>query len=144
MPEVHVEDMLSRRLRALAKQAPKFAAQALNKEAIKAMRVSAQLVPVSPNGGTLRRSRKVHHAKPPELKAMLTYGTEYAIYVHEIPSPPAKSPKGRSARHHPPTQWKYLEQPIQEAAVGFRGRVATDIERRIKKWASRLDKGSKK
>jgi hypothetical protein len=39
------------------------------------------------------------------------YGTNYAVYVHEIPEPPDKSIGGRSARHRPPTKWKFLEDP---------------------------------
>ena len=48
------------------------------------------------------------------LRTRAGYNTSYAVYVHEIPPPPQKSPKGRSARHKPPTQWKYLSTPFDQ------------------------------
>lgn len=48
------------------------------------------------------------------------YGTDYALYVHEIPPPGGDSsglspvrPAVRTARHEPPTQWKFLELPAR-------------------------------
>jgi len=46
------------------------------------------------------------------IRTRAGYNTSYAVYVHEIPPPPQKSPKGRSARHKKPTQWKYLSTPF--------------------------------
>lgn len=48
----------------------------------------------------------------------------YAIYVHEIPPPPAKSsPGGRSATH-PIGGWKYVERPLVDALPGLAEQIA--------------------
>jgi len=72
---------------------------------------SLYLVPVEL--GNLRRSGYVAapKIKGKEVVVDVGYNTDYAVYVHEIPPPPQKSPKGRSATHIPPTQWKYLSDP---------------------------------
>ena len=49
--------------------------------------------------------------EPNKIIYRFGYATDYAVYVHEIPAPPDKSPKGRSARHKWPTKWKFLEDP---------------------------------
>lgn len=63
----------------------------------------------------------------------LGYKADYALYVHEIPSPPNKSRGGRSASHRPPTKWKYLEDPVKDASAGFVQRVAARIRRRFER-----------
>jgi spore germination protein YaaH len=137
---------VSKGLRKLAKQFPQWAAEALNEEAEETMTESKAMTPVSQRGrkvkgkkdrvgkpgGRLRRSGRVHHATPKDLIALLTYSTDYAVYVHEIPAPPAKSsPGGRSARHKSPTQWKYLETPVNERALKFDKRIASEIKRKL-------------
>jgi hypothetical protein len=98
------------------------AALALNLIAEETMTRSKELTPV--DTGVLKRSGKVSvHAKPRSLRAELTYGTEYAVYVHEIPPPPAKSPKGRSARHGV-GQWKFLETAVNATARTLAQRMA--------------------
>lgn len=63
----------------------------------------------------------------------LGYATDYAIYVHEIPPPEEGAPHPsqfkpgtRTARHKPPTTWKFLQRPAEAAwkniAIEFRGR----------------------
>lgn len=63
----------------------------------------------------------------------LGFGTNYAPFVHEIPPPDEGAPHPdqiepgtRTARHTPPTQWKFLQRPAQEAwgnvSIAFRGR----------------------
>ncbi len=63
----------------------------------------------------------------------LGFGTNYALFVHEIPPPDEGAPHPdqiepgtRTARHTPPTQWKFLQRPAQEAfgniSIAFRGR----------------------
>ena len=60
----------------------------------------------------------------------ISYGTKYALPVHEIPPPPAKSVGGRSATHAAPTQWKYLEQPFKAHSGNLAEWVAKDMARR--------------
>ncbi len=76
---------------------------------------TGELVPVD----TSDLARSWTGALPPEfypgkIVVRCGYGIYYAVYVHEIPAPPDKSPKGRSARHKPPTRDKFLEIPINE------------------------------
>lgn len=114
----------------LVKQFPQWAAQALNEEAEETMAASKELVPVK--HGRLKRSGRARHATPKHLKAWLTYSTDYALAVHEIPAPPAKSsPGGRSATHESPTQWKYLETAVNSRASMFSKRIASQIKRKL-------------
>ena len=100
------------------------AAMALNEVSDETMLDSKGHTPVSPGGGTLRNSGKVSiYAVAYRLKTWLTYGTRYALYVHEIPPPPQKSPGGRSARH-PHGEWKYLEHAVNRTARKMATRVA--------------------
>jgi hypothetical protein len=119
-------------LRKLARQFPQWAAQALNEEAEETMTKAKAITPVSPGGGRLRDSGRVWLATPKDLTALLTFSTDYAIYVHEIPAPPDKSKGGRSATHKPPTQWKYLETPVNALAPTFSQRIASKIQRKLK------------
>ena len=48
------------------------------------------------------------------LRTRAGFNTRYAVYVHEIPPPPQKSPRGRSAKHKKGKQWKYLSTPFDE------------------------------
>lgn len=84
------------------------------------------------SGGALRASGhvKLPEVEPGGITVELGFGgaaAPYAVYVHEIPPPPQKSPKGRSARHNPPTQWKYLETPLKAAVAGMLGRLANRV-----------------
>ena len=106
-----------------------FAAQALNEEALDTLADSVKLTPVREiRGGTLRQSAKISNpATLGKLEVDLTYGTEYALYVHEIPPPPMKSAKGRSATHNV-GQWKFLETAINNRAAKFNDQIAGKIK----------------
>jgi len=53
----------------------------------------------------------------------------YALCVHEVP-PPGEG-DGRTAYHLPPTQWKYLEQPLMETIDDFRVEFRRAVERLV-------------
>ena len=140
-----VVNTASKGLQKLAEQFPVWATQALNEEAEVTMTAAKKITPVSQRGravsgskdrkgkpgGRLRRSGRVIHATPFSMKALLVYGTDYAVYVHEIPAPPAKSPGGRHATHRSPTQWKFLETPVNERAPKFTQRIGSEIKRKL-------------
>ncbi len=81
------------------------------------MTESKLIVPV--DVGKLRSSGFVRQDSPTSV--ILGYGTDYALAVHEIPPPTAPAPDdppqwrpgSRTARHHWPTQWKFLEKPAR-------------------------------
>ena len=130
MAKTTVVNTVSTKLKQLASEVPQWAAQALNEEAEETMTEAKALTPVKT--GRLKRSGRVKLATPWELKALLTFGTKYALAVHEIPAPPAKSsPGGRSANHEPPTQWKYLETPVNARALTFAQRIGDEIKKKI-------------
>jgi hypothetical protein len=124
-----VINTLKPNLTALATKVPHLAAQALNEEAEEIMTRAKSITPV--DTGRLRRSGRVQHATPQHLIARMTFGTKYALAVHEIPAPPDKSSGGRSAHHDPPTSWKYLEIPLNHRAKTFAGRVGAAIYAKI-------------
>lgn len=103
-------------LKRLGKDAPNALAKALFKEGEQIMAKSKRLVPV--DTGALRASG---HVQPPvivgkKVSVTLGYGgaaAPYAVFVHEKP-----------ARHNPPTQWKYLETPLNEAIPTMARRLA--------------------
>jgi hypothetical protein len=104
------------------------------------MRESKRIVPVE--HGVLRSSGHVDQPKIKNMQASVTLGyggaaANYAIPVHEIPPPPKKSPGGRSARHSPPTQWKYLEQPFKAARRGMTQRLGRKIAADMRRGAVR-------
>ena len=121
---------VARNLRKLAAQVPIVSARALNFEAEETITDAVELTPV--DTGRLYRSAKVRpYASASDLVATLTYGTKYAIYVHEIPPPPDKSPKGRSAEH-PRGQWKFLETAVDRRASKFSANIAADIRKQLR------------
>lgn len=127
---------LNRNLRQLGSRMPQVIGKALFAEGEAIMAASKRLVPV--DTGALRSSGNVQLPKVDALKATITlsYGgaaAPYAVFVHEIPPPPTKSPKGRSARHLPPTQWKYLEQPFRAAQAGMAQRLASRVRREVER-----------
>jgi hypothetical protein len=82
---------------------------------------SQYLVPV--DTGALRSSGRVEEPvySGGQVVIAIKYGgaaAPYALYVHEVP-PPGDG-EGRTAYHLPPTQWKYLEQPLLETIDDFR------------------------
>lgn len=111
---------------AAGNDAPKFAGKALYEEAQEAFLLSQNVVPVE--FGTLRSSGVVH---PPvwsgtSAMAKITYGTDYAIYVHEIP-PNSGGRWGTGAKHAPPTAWKYLENPVKAYAKSMGPRMVQRV-----------------
>ena len=114
----------SPKLRAAVRQwlrdQPERLAGALFLEGEQIMAKSKRIVPVAT--GALRASGNV---QPPEVvgkrvRIVLGYGgaaAPYAVFVHERP-----------ATHAPPTQWKYLEQPMNEAIPGMARRIARRME----------------
>lgn len=105
-------------LTALADRATPAAVRALYQEAEAIMTASKGIVPV--DTGALRASG---HVELPETHAgvgvsvTLGYGTSYAVYVHE----------DVMLHHKPPTQAKFLERPMLEAAAGLEERLATAL-----------------
>lgn len=135
--EVQVEGLEAVRqvFEQLRLKTPHAVAAALNVEGEKIMTSSKQTyVPV--DTGALKASG---HVKPPEISGgeisvVLAYGgpaASYALWVHEIPPPPEKSWSGRSARHEPPTQWKYLETPAKAAIPGMDERLAAEMRKEL-------------
>ena len=92
---------------------------ALMEEAENVMGESKRRTPV--DTGNLRATG---HVKTPEVKrsgvtVTLAYGTEYAIYVHEIPA------------SHKTGQLKFLESAVKDNAKGMPGRLRARILDRI-------------
>ena len=69
------------------------------------MNDSARICPV--DTGFLRGSRYVNHPSmyEGEINLNMGYSAEYAFWVHELPK-----------YHKAPTQYKFLEQPLEQAA----------------------------
>lgn len=123
----------------LATKYPVYGAIALNEEARDTLDVSIDITPISPNGGTLRRSAFLSDATPMDLAVNVGYTVDYALAVHEIPPPPEKSsPGNRSARHKSPTRYKFLESVVDERADKFRARISGKIGRQVKKFGKAL------
>lgn len=87
--------------------------------------------------GELRDSAKVRGPFFPSKGSMEVWGSfgpavnprgsHYAIPVHEIPEPPAKSVGGRSA-HHEWGTWKYLQIPFLIRQAGMVGRIEAEFD----------------
>lgn len=112
---------LQRELKRRAREAPKALAGALFIEAERIMGKSKRIVPV--DKGALRASGHVQLPviKGKKVSVTLGYGgaaVRYAVIVHEKP-----------ARHNAPTQWKYLEKPLNEAIPGMGSRIARRLRR---------------
>ncbi len=109
---------------------------AVREEAERVMTISKRLVPV--RHGILRASGHVTVLEQRGLIiGRLGYGgaaSRYALPVHEIPPPPAKSVGGRSARHRAPTGWKYLERPVRAAERGLEGRLGRRLQDILESW----------
>ena len=107
---------VSDNLRRLAHAVPTQAAQALNVVAEETMTDAKERTPV--DTGTLRRSGKVHqHATPRRLAAELSFGTEYAVYVHE-----------HTERRHANGEAKFLENAVKFTSRFFEARIANEIK----------------
>lgn len=112
---------LARELKRRARKAPKALAGALFIEAEGIMGKSKRIVPV--DKGALRASGHVQTPQISGKKVSVTLGyggaaAPYAVFVHERP-----------ARHNAPTQWKFLEVPLNQAIPGMPGRIARRLRR---------------
>lgn len=100
---------------------PKAAAEALFEEALLIENASAREVPVE--HGTLLRSRKTTTGKLfGDDAVVISYGTNYAIYVHER----------TELRHASPTKAKFLEDPVNKAKDGWEERLAGRIQKKVR------------
>lgn len=112
---------LNARLLGAAAGAPKALATTLFLEA---HRILARSIRITPRDtGALRSTG---HVEPPKVtsrgaEVVLGYGgpaAPYAVYVHEI----------TTSYHEPPTQAKYLEQPVLEATRGLSQRLGLSLK----------------
>jgi hypothetical protein len=95
---------------------------------------SQYLVPV--DTGALRSSGRV---EAPVLEGFavvvsIKYGgaaAPYALWVHEVPPPEEAASGERTAYHLPPTQWKYLEQPLLDTIEDFKVEFRKTVERLV-------------
>ena len=110
-------DAIAAKLARIAAEAPQALGAELYREA---QDVIANALPITPIlTGALRRSG---HADEPEVtgsgvSVTLGFGGDaapYAVYVHE----------NLTARHAPPTQAKFLEDPLNAAVPGMADRIA--------------------
>lgn len=115
---------LKNQLDRLGRSGPEALGRALYREANQIMNVSKGIVPV--DTGTLKRSG---HVRLPEqtgntVTVTMGYGgaaSAYALVQHEE----------LSYYHKPPTQAKYLEQPLNEAASGMAQRIAGQLGKEL-------------
>ena len=108
-------DVVSARLTQLARRFPMAAAVALNEIAEEIMTDAKEHTPVET--GRLRASGKVSDmATPGKMEVRLTYGTEYAVHVHE-----------NLAARHPVGEAKFLERAIDRRA----GTLARDLAAKL-------------
>ena len=122
---------------AYSKRLQKLLRDAIAVETDKIAEQSQKLVPVSdprlPYTEYLKESmqKRVKKVGSSGYVGVITYHASYAAYVHEIPPPPKKSPKGRSARHAPPTRWKYLEIPVNRSRRWYAHNIQKYISSRL-------------
>lgn len=115
-------EQVSANLAHIASRFTSAAAAALNEIAEATMTDAKERTPV--DTGRLRASGKVEHAKPLALvgniQATLTFGTEYAVYVHE-----------RTQLRHAVGEAKFLERAVAKTAVTFAADIAAGIKSRL-------------
>jgi hypothetical protein len=93
---------------------------ALYQEGENAMGVSKQRTPVDTGDLKATGHVKLPIEKGGGVMVELAYGTDYAIYVHEILS-----------ASHPTGQAKYLQSAVEEAAPGMGGRLKERVLDRL-------------
>lgn len=116
------KDAFARFLRETPGVVQKDVEAALMEEGENVMGVSVRRTPV--DQGPLRASA---HVKTPVTKGgkttvTLAYGTDYAVYVHEI-----------TTSHHPSGQAKFLQSAVEENAKGMSDRMRRRVLARIGK-----------
>lgn len=111
MTTIYIDDPeeITKTLMALRNYAPAELGDAMKQFADDVMNESALICPV--DTGTLRGSRFVNNPHITELAIWLLMGyrTDYGWFVHE----------NLLAHHTPPTQAKFLEMPLMNAASEF-------------------------
>lgn len=95
---------------------------------------SQYLVPV--DTGALRSSGRVEAPVMEGFQVVVSikYGgaaAPYALWVHEVPPPGESVSGGPSAYHLPPTQWKYLEEPLMETIDDFKIEFRQTVQRLV-------------
>lgn len=113
MAKVLNGDRLVRKLKAAGKKYPRRLARGVRKAAAFILDKSQDLVPV--DTGELKESG---HVEARGQEASVVYEAEHAVIVHE----------DLEARHEPPTQAKFLEQPLRE----YRQEVKDIIREEVK------------
>lgn len=116
---------LQKQLARFGENAEKELGGALFREATTVMNASKVIVPV--DTGALKDSSIV---MLPErtgtgVSVSMGYGgaaRDYAVYVHE----------NLTARHAPPTQAKFLEEPLMAASKGMAARLADDLKKALR------------
>jgi hypothetical protein len=113
-------DALTRRLATTAKEAETLVAGAMLEEGEAMMATAKRDTPV--DTGTLRASG---HVETPQVgfgqvTVTLAYGTDYAVYVHEIRD-----------NQHPVGKAKFLEDAVKAAARRFGARIQDRLARRL-------------
>lgn len=106
--KVTVKDRATPDLKRLAKEMPVAFEKAILREAMRILQASLPLVPV--DTGRLRNSGGAGIVNG---QAVVFYGTDYSLIVHE--------------GHR--THSKFLEKPFREALSGMTDRIARDVRR---------------
>ena len=114
-------DKLQRRLKSMADAGDPLGA-ALFQEGETIMGKAKKDTPVDTG-----RLRSTGHVKPPKqsgktVSVELAYGTDYAVWVHEI-----------EGRDHPTGKAKFLEDNVFDAERGFARRVADRMEKHLRR-----------
>ncbi len=129
MSQVIGADQLGRAFSTLGREASREVGNRIFALGEEILTDAVRLAPVE--FGRLRGSARVK--RDGDDAVILSFGTDYALFVHEIPPPngPAASdppqwrPGTRTARHAAPTQWKFLEKPAiqhwEGVAASFSG-----------------------
>lgn len=121
-------DRVKAALRALGEQGPKSIGGALWREANRIMNNAKAITPVET--GVLRKSGHVQLPNISRSGADVVMGfggaaNAYAIHVHE----------NLNAKHKAPTQAKFLERPLMDAANSMAGRIASELEEDLRRVA---------
>lgn len=123
--EIKGKDVMQRAMRLLEERGPKAMGAALWKEGNAIMTQAKAITPV--DTATLKNSGLVTlpEIQGTSVEVTLAFGgaaSNYAVYVHEDPD----------ASHKPPTQYKFLEQPLLNAANDMGQRIAQDLWKELK------------
>ena len=109
-----ITESLTENLERMIHAMPARAAEALNVVGEETMEEAKRRTPVLT--GHLRRSGLVHHASARDLSVRLTFGTEYAVFVHE-----------RTELRHRVGEAKFLENALAFTARFFAARIGNEL-----------------